>query len=72
MGQAAGGVADPSGGLNLRRLELKPGTALAELEGYAAAQQAMEADLPKTADNAWSLLWDLRTAATVQRVEAEQ
>ena len=54
-----------------RRLELKPDTALAELDGYAAAEASMEADFPKVVDNSWRLLWDLRTAAATDKVEAD-
>ena len=54
-----------------RRLELKPDTALAELEGYAAAEAAMESDLPRVVDNSWSLLWNLRAAAAVEKVEPD-
>jgi alpha-glucosidase len=54
-----------------RRLELKPETAVSELSGYEAAQQAMARDLGKTVDNAWSLLWTLRVSETADKVEAD-
>jgi alpha-glucosidase len=53
-----------------RRLELKPETAVSELAGYEAATEAMAADLARTADNSWSLLWTLRVSEATNQVEA--
>jgi alpha-glucosidase len=55
-----------------RRLELKPETAVSELAGYDAATEAMAADLARTTDNSWSLLWTLRVSASADRVDAER
>jgi hypothetical protein len=55
-----------------RRLELKPETAVSELAGYEAAMDAMAADLARTADNSWSLLWTLRVSEAVTKVETDR
>jgi len=54
-----------------RRLELKPETAVSELSGYAAAQEAMARDLGRTVDNAWSLLWTLHVSEAANKVDAD-
>jgi alpha-glucosidase len=55
-----------------RRLELKPETAVSELAGYNAATEAMAADLARTADNSWSLLWTLQVSEAVNKVETDR
>jgi alpha-glucosidase len=54
-----------------RRIELKPELALSELAGYKAAREAMEKDLNRTADNAWSLLWTLQVSEAVNKVDTD-
>jgi len=55
-----------------RRIELNPDSAVAELSGYAAAQATMAADLGRTAENSWSLLWSLGVAEGTAKVEADR